>query len=61
MLKIGSHVSMNGKEMMLGSVKEALSYGATTFMFYTGAPQNTARKPNEQRGKKQQVNKCQKR
>ena len=48
MLKIGSHVSMNGKEMMLGSVKEALSYGATTFMFYTGAPQNTARKPIHQ-------------
>lgn len=47
MLKIGSHVSMNGKEMMLGSVKEALSYHATTFMFYTGAPQNTARKPIE--------------
>ena len=44
MLKIGSHVSMSGKEMMLGSVKEALSYDATTFMFYTGAPQNTARK-----------------
>ena len=34
--------------MMLGSVKEALSYGATTFMFYTGAPQNTARKPISQ-------------
>lgn len=48
MLKIGSHVSMSGKEMMLGSVKEALSYGSTTFMFYTGAPQNTARKPVEQ-------------
>lgn len=48
MLKIGSHVSMSGKEMMLGSVKEALSYGATTFMFYTGAPQNTARKPIDQ-------------
>ncbi len=48
MLKIGSHVSMSGKEMMLGSVKEALSYDATTFMFYTGAPQNTARKPVEQ-------------
>lgn len=31
--------------MLLGSVKEALSYGANTFMFYTGAPQNTARKP----------------
>ena len=48
MLKIGSHVSMNGKEMMLGSVKEALSYQATTFMFYTGAPQNTAIKPISQ-------------
>lgn len=48
MLKIGSHVSMNGKEMMLGSVKEALSYQSTTFMFYTGAPQNTSRKPIEQ-------------
>ena len=34
--------------MLLGSVKEALSYGATTFMFYTGAPQNTARKPVSQ-------------
>ena len=45
MLKIGSHVSMKGKEMMLGSVKEALSNQANTFMFYTGAPQNTARKP----------------
>ena len=41
---IGSHVSMSGKEMLVGSVKEALSYGANTFMFYTGAPQNTARK-----------------
>lgn len=41
---IGSHVSMSGKEMLLGSVQEALSYGANTFMFYTGAPQNTARK-----------------
>ena len=38
---IGSHVSMSGKDMLLGSVKEALSYGANTFMFYTGAPQNT--------------------
>ena len=42
---IGSHVSMGGKEMLLGSVKEALSYNANTFMFYTGAPQNTRRKP----------------
>jgi deoxyribonuclease-4 len=47
MLKIGSHVSMSGKKMLLGSVEEALSYGANTFMIYTGAPQNTARKPIE--------------
>lgn len=44
MLKIGSHVGMSGKEMFLGSVKEAESYGANTFMVYTGAPQNTRRK-----------------
>ena len=43
-MKLGSHVGMAGKEMMLGSVKEALSYGANTFMLYTGAPQNTRRK-----------------
>jgi len=42
---IGSHCAMNGEEMFLGSVKEALSYGATAFMIYTGAPQNTFRKP----------------
>lgn len=41
---IGSHVGMSGKEMMLGSAKEAVSYGANTFMAYTGAPQNTRRK-----------------
>ena len=44
MIKIGSHVSMSGKDMLLGSAKEAASYGADTFMFYTGAPQNTRRK-----------------
>ncbi|GAE30698.1 endonuclease IV [Halalkalibacter hemicellulosilyticusJCM 9152] len=43
-LKIGSHVSMNGKKMLLGASEEAASYGATTFMIYTGAPQNTRRK-----------------
>lgn len=47
-LQIGSHVSMGGKEMMLGSVREALSYGANTFMLYTGAPQNTRRKAIEE-------------
>ena len=43
-MKIGSRVGMSGKEMLLGSAKEAVSYGADTFMFYTGAPQNTRRK-----------------
>lgn len=43
-LLLGSHVGMSGKEMLLGSAKEAVSYGANTFMFYTGAPQNTRRK-----------------
>ena len=41
---IGSHVSF-GKDQLLASVKEAISYGANTFMFYTGAPQNTLRVP----------------
>ena len=44
-LYIGSHVSMSGPDYYLGAVKEALSYEANTFMFYTGAPQNTARIP----------------
>jgi deoxyribonuclease IV len=48
MLKIGSHVSMSGKEMLLAASKEAVSYGANTFMVYTGAPQNTRRKPIEE-------------
>ncbi|WP_368504784.1 deoxyribonuclease IV [Alkalihalophilus sp. As8PL] len=47
-LKIGSHVSMNGKQMLLGASLEAASYGANTFMIYTGAPQNTRRKPIEE-------------
>ena len=40
---IGSHVSFDSKEQLVKSVKEAISYGANTFMFYTGAPQNTNR------------------
>jgi deoxyribonuclease IV len=48
MLKIGSHVSMSGKKMLKGSSEEAVSYGANTFMIYTGAPQNTRRKPIEE-------------
>lgn len=45
---LGSHVSMSGKKMLLGASEEALSYGANTFMIYTGAPQNTRRKPIEE-------------
>ncbi|MCM3152927.1 deoxyribonuclease IV [Priestia megaterium] len=48
MLKIGSHVSMSGKKMLLGASEEAASYGANTFMIYTGAPQNTRRKKIEE-------------
>jgi len=42
-LIIGSHVSFLKEKQLLGSVLEALSYGSNTFMFYTGAPQNTKR------------------
>ncbi len=45
MLIIGSHVSFKKDTQLLGSVKEALSYNSNTFMFYTGAPQNTNRVP----------------
>ncbi len=43
MLLIGSHVSFDKKDQLVKSTKEAISYNATTFMFYTGAPQNTNR------------------
>ena len=42
-LIIGSHVSFTKDTQLLGSLNEALSYNANTFMFYTGAPQNTNR------------------
>ena len=41
---LGSHVGLSGPDFYLGSVKEALSYNSNTFMFYTGAPQNSIRK-----------------
>lgn len=46
MLKIGSHVSFSDKGLITAT-KEAASYGSNTFMIYTGAPQNTRRKPIE--------------
>jgi len=48
MLKIGSHVGMSGKKMLIASVEEAVSYESNSFMIYTGAPQNTRRKPIEE-------------
>jgi deoxyribonuclease IV len=48
MIKIGSHVSMSGDTMYLGSVEEALGYKANALMIYTGAPQNTIRKKTDQ-------------
>ena len=42
-LIIGSHVSFNKDMQMVKSVEEAVSYKANTYMFYTGAPQNTKR------------------
>lgn len=44
-LLIGSHVNVKAPKMLLGAVEEAIAEGANTFMFYTGAPQNTIRKP----------------
>ena len=44
-LIIGSHVGYNKDSGLYGSVMESLGYGSTTFMFYTGAPQNTNRLP----------------
>ena len=44
---IGSHVGLKADEYFLGSVKEALSYGASALMIYTGAPQNTIRRDLE--------------
>lgn len=44
---LGSHVSMSGKKMLEESVTTAADYGASTFMIYTGAPQNTRRKKIE--------------
>lgn len=41
---LGSHVSMSGKKMLEGSAEEAHKFGESTFMIYTGAPQNTRRK-----------------
>lgn len=44
-ITIGSHVSMKAPNYLVGSIEEAITYNANAFMIYTGAPQNTIRKP----------------
>lgn len=44
-MKIGSHVSNSGSDMLLKAAQEALSYSANGLMIYLGAPQNSYRKP----------------
>ncbi len=42
-LVLGCHVSMKAPDYFLGSVREALEYGANALMVYTGPPQSSAR------------------
>lgn len=44
-MKLGCHVGLKAPDYFLGSAKEALSYGANACMIYTGAPQNSRRRP----------------
>jgi len=53
---LGSHVSYKKDTQLVGSVKEALGYGANTFMFYTGAPQNTTRYDIDSEKTKEAIN-----
>ena len=46
-LWLGCHIDMSSPHYLEGAVNTAISYGATTFMIYTGAPQNSIRKPIE--------------
>src|SRR5699024_2625994 len=47
MVKLDSHVSMDGNKLLLGASEAAAKDAANTFMLYTGAPQNTRRRPVE--------------
>lgn len=47
-LFLGSHINLAAPDYYLGTVKAALEFGENCFMFYTGAPQNTIRKPTNQ-------------
>ena len=54
-LYLGCHVSFHKQTQLLGSVKEALSYGANTFMFYISSPQNTTRYPIDLENQKEAI------
>lgn len=43
-MKIGSHVSNSGEEMLALAAREAIKFNENCFMIYLGAPQNTYRK-----------------
>ena len=43
--KLGCHVSMSAPNYLLGSLNEAVSFGANCFMIYTGSPQSFRKPP----------------
>lgn len=44
-MKLGSHVGMSGKEMLLGSAKEAVSYGAKhIYVLYRSSAEHKAQR-----------------
>ncbi|MCQ2792348.1 MAG: deoxyribonuclease IV [Bacilli bacterium] len=45
---LGSHINLSAPDYYLGTVRDALQMNENCFMFYTGAPQNTIRKPTNQ-------------
>lgn len=45
---LGSHIGMGGPDYFLETCKTAVRWGENTFMFYTGAPQNSIRTPLSQ-------------
>lgn len=45
---LGCHVGMKAPHYFEGSIQEALGYGADACMIYTGAPQNSKRKPTDE-------------
>ncbi|MFZ9782494.1 MAG: TIM barrel protein, partial [Bacilli bacterium] len=44
---LGSHVDLVAPDYLVSAVKTTLANGANTMMIYTGAPQNSLRKPTE--------------